>query len=71
MLGDVLALAEPGGFVRIFVDEGTPMAHLLSEVASQGLWLTIAGSYWLYLKLRSRRAKINLVIPLPYLLVSY
>ena len=22
---------EPGGFIRIFVDEGTPMAHLLSE----------------------------------------
>jgi LuxR family maltose regulon positive regulatory protein len=30
VLGDVLALAEPGGFIRIFVDEGTPMAELLT-----------------------------------------
>jgi LuxR family transcriptional regulator, maltose regulon positive regulatory protein len=27
-----LALAEPEGYVRTFVDEGTPMAELLSEV---------------------------------------
>jgi len=26
-----LALAEPGGYVRVFVDEGVPMAALLSE----------------------------------------
>ena len=36
-LGDALALAEPGGFIRIFVDEGLPMAHLLSAVAAQGM----------------------------------
>jgi LuxR family maltose regulon positive regulatory protein len=37
LLGDALALAEPGGFIRIFVDEGTPMAHLLSEAAAHGI----------------------------------
>ena len=37
MLGDALALAEPGGFVRIFIDEGLPMAELLSEAVAQGL----------------------------------
>jgi LuxR family transcriptional regulator, maltose regulon positive regulatory protein len=37
MLGDALALAEPGGFIRIFVDEGTPMAQLLSEAAAHGI----------------------------------
>ncbi len=31
-----LALAEPGGYVRTFVDEGLPMAELLREAAAQG-----------------------------------
>ena len=37
LLGEALALAEPGGFIRIFVDEGAPMAHLLSEAAAVGI----------------------------------
>ena len=37
LLSDALVLAEPGGFIRIFVDEGTPMAHLLSEAAADGI----------------------------------
>ncbi len=37
LLGDTLALAEPGGFIRIFVDEGLPMARLLSEAATHGM----------------------------------
>ena len=36
LLCDALALAEPGGFIRLFVDEGPPMAHLLSEAAARG-----------------------------------
>ena len=34
-LGDALALAEPSGLIRLFVDEGIPMAQLLSE--AQGM----------------------------------
>ena len=30
-LGDVLALAEPGGFIRLFIDEGEPMRLLLLD----------------------------------------
>jgi len=37
LLGEALALAEPGGFIRIFIDEGIPMAHLLSEAAAHGM----------------------------------
>jgi LuxR family maltose regulon positive regulatory protein len=37
LLSDALALAAPGGFIRLFVDEGPPMAHLLSEAASLGM----------------------------------
>jgi LuxR family maltose regulon positive regulatory protein len=37
LLGDALALAEPGGFIRLFVDEGLPMARLLSEAAARGI----------------------------------
>jgi LuxR family transcriptional regulator, maltose regulon positive regulatory protein len=36
LLGDALKLAEPGGFIRIFVDEGPPMRALLQEAAKHG-----------------------------------
>jgi len=36
LLGEALTLAESGGFIRIFLDEGTPMCQLLSEVAAGG-----------------------------------
>jgi LuxR family maltose regulon positive regulatory protein len=32
-----VTLAEPEGFVRIFVDEGPPMAHLLYEALARGI----------------------------------
>jgi LuxR family maltose regulon positive regulatory protein len=37
LLGEALALAGPGGFIRLFVDEGVPMAHLLSTAAARGM----------------------------------
>ena len=36
-LDEALALAEPGGFIRIFVDEGAPMARLLHQASSRGV----------------------------------
>ena len=37
LLGDALVLTEPGGFIRIFVDEGPPMAGLLYEALKRGI----------------------------------
>lgn len=37
VLGDVLVMAEPGGYIRLFADEGRPMAQLLSEAAARGI----------------------------------
>ncbi|MEA2573318.1 MAG: hypothetical protein QOH93_616 [Chloroflexia bacterium] len=37
LLGDAMSLAEPGGFIRIFLDEGTPMSQLLSEATAHGM----------------------------------
>jgi LuxR family maltose regulon positive regulatory protein len=37
LLGAALALAEPGGFIRLFIDEGPPMRRLLAEAAAHGI----------------------------------
>jgi LuxR family maltose regulon positive regulatory protein len=42
-LGDALALAEPGGFIRIFIDEGASMVRLLSEAIARGIKPDYAG----------------------------
>jgi LuxR family maltose regulon positive regulatory protein len=42
-LGEALALAAPGGLLRLFVNEGSPMAQLLSDAAAQGIQLDYTG----------------------------
>jgi LuxR family maltose regulon positive regulatory protein len=37
VLREVLSLAEPGGYIRTFVDEGPPMGQLLYEALSRGI----------------------------------
>jgi LuxR family maltose regulon positive regulatory protein len=39
-LGHALSLAEPAGYIRIFVDEGPPMADLLRRAATSGIVAT-------------------------------
>ena len=41
-IGRALALAEPGGYVRVFVDEGPSMAAILKQAASQGVMVPYA-----------------------------
>jgi len=36
-LAAALALAEPAGYIRLFVDEGAPMAALLRQAAARGI----------------------------------
>jgi len=36
-LEQALVLAEPGGYIRIFLDEGPPMAHLLYEAVKRNI----------------------------------
>ncbi len=42
-LARAVSLAEPEGYVRIFVDEGVPMAHLLYAAAAQGMMTDYTG----------------------------
>lgn len=37
VLAEALVLAAPGGLLRLFVDEGPPMAHLLYEALARGV----------------------------------
>ena len=37
LLAEALTLAEPGGFIRLFIDEGLPMAQLLGEATTYGM----------------------------------
>jgi ATP/maltotriose-dependent transcriptional regulator MalT len=37
LLAEIMGLAEGGGFIRLFLDEGAPMARLLRAAAAQGM----------------------------------
>ena len=42
-LGQALILAEPGGYVRTFIDEGKPMGKLLRQAVARGIAVGYAG----------------------------
>ena len=43
VLSEALALAEPNGFMRVFLDEGAQMFHLLSAAAARGIMPSYTG----------------------------
>ncbi len=63
-LGRALKLAEPEGYVRAFVDEGAPMARLLSEAASRGITPGYTGRLLAAFDARERESEDELHQPL-------
>jgi LuxR family transcriptional regulator, maltose regulon positive regulatory protein len=63
-LGRALALAEPEGYVRLFIDQGRPMAELLNLAAGQGMrhsYVTALLATFKELKIENEALKI--VVP--------
>jgi LuxR family maltose regulon positive regulatory protein len=63
LLGDALALAEPGGFIRIFVDEGIPMAQLLSEAAARGIMPDYTGKLLAVIESEKQKSEERSYLP--------
>src|SRR5450759_3239145 len=65
LLFDALTLEEPGAFTRLFVDEGSPMAHLLSEVEAQGMMPDYVGKLLALLKADAQKRAHTSSLPPP------
>ncbi len=55
VLGEALALAEPSGALRTFLDEGAPMFRLLSEALAQGMMPDYTGKLLAVLEAETQR----------------
>jgi LuxR family maltose regulon positive regulatory protein len=62
-LADALSLAEPGGFIRLFVDEGDPMARLLSAAAAQGIVPDYVGKLLTVFKAEEQKSENKSYLP--------
>ncbi|MFC2025588.1 LuxR C-terminal-related transcriptional regulator [Chloroflexota bacterium] len=58
-----LTLAEPEGYVRIFADEGKPMAHLLSEAAAQGIMPDYTGKLLAVIEAEKQKSEDKFYLP--------
>ncbi len=65
LLCDALAIAEPGGFIRLFVDEGLPMAHLLSEAEAIGMMPDYTGKLLAVLEAEEQKREDTSSLPPP------
>ena len=62
LLGEALALAEPGGFIRTFIDEGMPMARLLSEAVTCGIMPDYIGKLLAAFESEAQKSEDKLVM---------
>jgi len=67
VLEEALDLAEPGGFVRLFVDEGTPMVDLLSAAAALGIRPVYASRLLAEFNAEQRKMPIPDLVPAQHL----
>src|SRR5258706_4719452 len=65
LLCDALAIAEPGGFIRLFVDEGLPMAHLLSAAEAIGMMPDYTGKLLAVLEAEEQKSEDASSLPPP------
>ncbi len=65
LLCDALALAKPAGFIRLFVDEGLPMAHLLSAAEALGMLPDYTGKLLAILKAEEQKRAHTSSLPPP------
>jgi LuxR family transcriptional regulator, maltose regulon positive regulatory protein len=65
LLVDALAIASPGGFIRLFVDEGLPMAHLLSEADAIGMPTDYTGKLLAVLEADAQKREDTSSLPTP------
>jgi LuxR family maltose regulon positive regulatory protein len=65
LLVDALTLAEPGGFIRLFVDEGLPVAQLLSEAAALGRMPDYTGKLLAVLEAEEHKREDTSSLPPP------
>jgi LuxR family maltose regulon positive regulatory protein len=60
-----LTLAEPAGYVRIFIDEGMPMVRLLSDAAAQGMLPAYVGTLLAAYEAQEQRNEEPMHLPAP------
>jgi LuxR family maltose regulon positive regulatory protein len=58
-----LKLAEPEGYIRIFVDEGAPMAQLLSEAVARGIMLDYTSKLMAAFEVEERKSEDKSYLP--------
>jgi LuxR family maltose regulon positive regulatory protein len=70
VLSEAIALAEPSGFIRLFLDEGVPMFQLLSEAAAQGRMPGYTGKLLAAFESEQQKTVVEPPLPSAQLLVE-